>query len=155
MLICLHYRYSHKRVDNSLVLRSEPECDRFLCPQPCSRWQGKKTCPLPAWRGVSNKQDNSHFRNFLTDRQHCADFLCPSEKDTQQWPKALKESVWKIQNKTNRICLLPIQKHSRDCLKKKQQNQFHTTEKNHELLVPSNSQFIFIKDLSTVPGICV
>lgn len=47
MLICLHYRYSHKRVDNSLVLRSEPECDRFLCPQPCSRWQGKKTCPLP------------------------------------------------------------------------------------------------------------
>lgn len=52
MLICLPYRYSHKRVDNSLVFRSEPVCDRFLC----SRWQGKKTCPLPAWRGVSNKQ---------------------------------------------------------------------------------------------------
>jgi len=36
-------------------------------------------------------------------------------------------------------CLLHIQKHSRDWLKKRQQNQFHTMEKNYALFVPSNS----------------
>ena len=139
MLIGLRYRYSPKRVDNSSAFRMEPECNSLLHPQPRSGLQWKKACPLPTWKGVSSTQDHSHFGHFLIDRSHCADFLCPSEKDTWQWAKILKGSVQKIQNKTNRMCLLQIQKHSRDCLKKRQQNQFHTMEKNHALFVPSNS----------------
>lgn len=154
MLIGLHYRYSPKRINNSLVFRMKPECNSLLHPQLHWGHQWKKARPLPTWKAISSTQDNSHFKHFHIDRSLVQTFCALQRKIHSNGLKPSRDQCRKYRTKP--IVYVFCKSKSTQGTGWRRGNKTNLTlwrKIMHSLCL--QTAILFHKSLPTLPCICV